>query len=161
MKVKKYIHNKYFIDILIFTVFFFGVEVIFRAVEGFSFFDWATFRIFLSSFCFSIVLHFLITFIKSERARNIIRLIFLLVVSIYAWIQAGFNNFLGVYISMGTSSQAGAVTSYIKEFLVSYKIEYYFILVPFFKACPQNQISSFVGIIFVNCSLFKTFSSKQ
>ena len=131
MKVKKYIHNKYFIDILIFTVFFFGVEVIFRAVEGFSFFDWATFRIFLSSFCFSIVLHFFITFIKSERARNIIRLIFLLIVSIYAWMQAGFNNFLGVYISMGTSSQAGAVTSYIKEFLVSYKIEYYFILAPF------------------------------
>ncbi len=103
----------------------------FRAVEGFFFFDWATFRIFLSSFCFSIVLHFFLTFCKKERTRNLWRVIFLLISSIYAWIQAGFNNFLGVYISMGTSSQAGAVTSYIKEFLVSYKIEYYFILVPF------------------------------
>ncbi len=129
--MKKFIHNKYFIDILVFTAFFFGVEVIFRAVEGFAFFDWATFRILFSSFFFSIVLHFFITFIKSERIRDTIRLIFLLVVTIYAWIQTGFNNFLGVYISMGTSSQAGAVTSYIKEFLVSYKIEYYFILVPF------------------------------
>ena len=129
--MKKYIPKKYFIEIFITTIFLFAIELSFRAVEGFAIFDWATFRIFLSSFFLSVFLVFLTSFAKKEKTRKIWNLIFLFVATVYAWIQAGFGNFLGVYISLGTSNQAGAVVSYIKEFLVSYKVEYYFIFVPF------------------------------
>ena len=33
-------------------------------------------------------------------------------------------------MSIGTSTQAGAVVSYLKEFFASYKIEYYAIFLP-------------------------------
>lgn len=129
--MKKYINRNFILEILIFTAFIFGIEVIFRAVEGFGIIDWATFRILLSSFFLAAVVILISSFIKKENIKRIFKIIVILAVSIYAWVQAGFNNFLGVYISVGTSSQFGAVTSYIKEFLISYKIEYYFIFVPF------------------------------
>ncbi len=129
--MKKYYSRDFLLEIIIFTAFIFGVEVIFRAVECFTIFDWATFRIFLSAFFIATIIEIILSFIKKNKVKKTIRIIVLLLITIYAWVQAGFNNFLGVYISAGTSSQFGAVTSYVKEFLVSYKIEYYFIYMPF------------------------------
>ena len=39
-------------------------------------------------------------------------------------ILSGFNNFIGVYMSLGTSSQLGAVIDYIREFVLSFKWYY-------------------------------------
>ena len=51
--------------------------------------------------------------------------------SIYALAETGFNNFIGVYMSLGTSSQLGAVIDYIREFILSFKWYYYFLILPF------------------------------
>ena len=40
-------------------------------------------------------------------------------------------NFIGVYASVNSSSQLGAVTDYIKDFFASFLNKYYLILIPF------------------------------
>ena len=130
MKLKKLLNKDFWSEALIITVLYFGVELIFRMVSGFAIFDWATLRILLSNFVLATIIEVLISFIKKKRVRFIIIGVILFIVSIYAWLQAGFRNFLGVYISLGTSSQAPAVLSYVKEFLASYHIEYYLIWIP-------------------------------
>lgn len=129
--MKKFLYKEFLLESIITTCFLFGIEIIFRVVEGFMIIDWATWRIFLSSFFLSFLVTFFLFFFKKMQTRRRGIAIFLFIATIYTWIQAGFNSFLGVYVSFGTSSQIGAVTSYIKEFLVSYKPEYYLIFVPF------------------------------
>ncbi len=129
--MKKFIHKKFLLEVVITTIFFFSIEMIFRVVEKFTIIDWATFRIFLSCFFISLLLSFFTYFFKKDQTRRRVTALLLFIATIYAWVQAGFNNFLGVYVSFGTSGQIGAVTSYIKEFLLSYKLEYYFIFIPF------------------------------
>ncbi|MDE5539683.1 MAG: LTA synthase family protein, partial [Bacilli bacterium] len=51
--------------------------------------------------------------------------------SVYTCVQLGFYNFLGVYASFQTSSQLGAVKDYIKDFLRSFKWQYFLTLIPF------------------------------
>ncbi len=129
--MKKFKENIFLTEIIFNTLFLFGIEVIFRSVLNLPFFDYATLRIFLSSLFLGIVIEWFLFFIKKKRVREILWGIILLVASCYAWAQAGFRNFLGIFISVGTSSQFGAVTSYVKEFLMSYHWEYYFIFIPF------------------------------
>ena len=130
MKLKKLLNKDFWSEVLITSVLFFGVEIIFRMVSGFTIFDWATLRILLSSFILATIIEVIVSLIKKKRVRLIIIGVILFIVSVYAWLQAGFRNFLGVYISLGTSSQAPAVLSYVKEFLASYHIEYYLIWIP-------------------------------
>lgn len=130
MKLKKLLNKDFWSEILITSVLFFAVEMIFRIVSGFAIFDWASLRILLSNFVFATIIEVIISFIKKKRIRLVIIGVILFIVSIYAWLQVGFRNFLGVYISLGTSSQAPAVLSYVKEFLASYHIEYYLIWLP-------------------------------
>ena len=129
---KKFSFNDNFIlNLILMTLMFFLVELIFKAVSGFSIIDWATVRIFVSSFIFALIITFLSSLIKRRIIRNIINLIFLFVYTIYAWLQIGFINYLGVYISFNTSSQFGAVTDYIYDFLLSFKPLYFVIFIPF------------------------------
>lgn len=130
MKLKKLLNKDFWSEVLITSVLFFGVEIIFRMVSGFTIFDWATLRILLSSFILATIIEVIVSLIKKKRVRLIIIGVILFIVSVYAWLQTGFRNFLGVYISLGTSSQAPAVLSYVKEFLASYHIEYYLIWIP-------------------------------
>lgn len=131
MKLKKLLNKDFWGETLLTTVLLFCIEMIFRMVSSFAIFDWATLRIFLSCFILATIIEVLVSFIKKKRTREKVIGVILFIVSIYAWLQAGFRNFLGVYISLGTSSQAPAVLSYIKEFLASYHIEYYLIWLPF------------------------------
>ena len=68
--MKKYFPKKYLIEILVTTVFLVAIELIFRAVEGFAIFDWATFRIFLSSFFLVVFFTFFISLAKKEKTRK-------------------------------------------------------------------------------------------
>ena len=128
--MKKLGNKDYWCEIFFLFSFIFGIELIFRVVSSFNIFDYATLRIMLSSLFLAIIIEFLISFIKKKQKRENAIFLVLFVVSLYSWLQAGFRNFLGVYVSVGTSSQAHAVMSYVKEFLASYKPVYYFIWVP-------------------------------
>ncbi len=129
--MKKYKNSTIFLEGFIATLFFFSIEVIFRVIEGFNLFDYATLRIFLSCMTLSFILEFFLSFIKTRKKRDILHGIFLFVVTIYTFVQAGFRNFLGIFISVGTSGQMSAVQSYIVNFIKSYKPEYYTLFIPF------------------------------
>lgn len=92
--------------------------------------DWALFRIAISTSIIALGISVLLSFFK-EKTGKIISLFLLFVATIYAFLQVGFINFLGVYISINTSSQFGAVTDYIFDYLKSFKPSYYFLFLPF------------------------------
>ena len=128
MKLK--INKQFWLEIFIATLFFWAVEIIFRVVEEYNVFSWSSFRIFLSSFTICLLLNFITSFFHNIKISRIANLILLSIISVYSLAQAGLLNFIGLYMSLGTSSQFGAVTSYILDFIKSLKLEYYLILFP-------------------------------
>ena len=62
--------------------------------------------------------------------------------SIYALLQAGFENYIGVFMSFGTSSQAGAVKDYIKDYIDSFHWYYWLILIPILLLIICSSLSS-------------------
>jgi len=117
-------------NFLILFISLFLTEIIFRFVSYYNIIDWATFRILVSTFLISLLFSFIESFIKSNLINKIINFVVIAFASIYAFLQLGFYNFIGVYMSFQTSSQLGAVTSYIKEFVDSFKLINYLQLLP-------------------------------
>lgn len=131
----KNIFKDTFVKNLVFvTVFIFVIEVLFRALNNFEIFDYATLRIFISSFIITFIFTFLGSLTKRKWLRNTIILLYIFSYSFYSWLQLGFINYLGVYISFNTSSQFGAVKDYIFDYLMSFKLIYYSIFTPFIFA---------------------------
>lgn len=129
---KKSVFRDTFIRNLIFvTLIIFLIEILFRAISKFELASYATLRIFLSSFILSLIVTFISSISKRKWLRNTINLLYIFLYSLYTWLQLGFINFLGVYISFNTSSQLGAVTDYALDFLMSFKLLYYTIFLPF------------------------------
>lgn len=128
---KTYIEDIYIFNIILMTLIFFSIELIFRIISKFAIFDYATLRILISSFIIALIVTFLSSLTKKKWLRNTINLVFVFGYTLYAWLQLGFINYLGVYISFNTSSQFGAVTDYILDYLLSFKLIYYIIFLPF------------------------------
>lgn len=154
--MKSKINKQMWLEILITTIFLFSMELIFKVVEKFNIFSYATIRIFLSSFLIVLLSNFLFSFIKSNQKRRICNLILLAIASIYAAAQAGFLNFIGIYMSFGTTSQIGAVTSYIIDFIESFKIEYYTIFFPLILYAIYVFIPNKRELLNEETNLFKT-----
>lgn len=129
--MKKWINRNLLFEIVVASLFLFSIEIIFRIIMNYEIIDYSVIRIFLSCFFLSCFGAFLFSFIKKRRIRECLTLIFLLIVSVYSFLQVGFNNYLGLYISLGAASQAGAVSNFIIDFFASYKIESILIWVPF------------------------------
>ncbi len=107
-----------------------SIEIIFRLVMKIAIWDWAMLRVFISLNIISLVLSFF-TLKLGRVATKFVNTIILLILSVYALIQAGFENYLGVFMSVGTSSQAGAVKEYIHDYIESFLWYYWLILIPF------------------------------
>lgn len=110
--------------------FFFAVEVLFRILLNFPLLDYATIRIFFSIVLLVSLLNLLSLLFKTNKQRNIFMLVWLFLVSFYDWGQLGFHNYLGMFISLNTASQASAVTDYIEAFLESFPAESYMLYAP-------------------------------
>ena len=121
-----FLRNLVFVTTIIFLI-----EILFRAISNFEIIGYASLRIFLSVFLLSFIITFLASLTKRKWVRNTILLSFIFIYTIYTWLQLGFINYLGVYISFNTSSQLGAVADYTKDFLESFKLVYYVIFTPF------------------------------
>ena len=125
----KIFYNRVSKNYLVMTLSLFISEIIFRVVSNVKVFEWSTLRIFLGisfvTLLFSLLFSFLPRFLN-----NLLCFLVAVFFTVYTFVQIGFLNFLGVYISFGTSSQAGAVKDYIGEFISSFKTKYYFILTP-------------------------------
>ena len=123
--------DNYWINFTTLFIILFLIEIIFKLISGFSILSYATLRIILSDVIISLIISFLGTLPKRRWLKNTILIVFIFLYSIYSWLQLGFINFLGVYISFHTSSQFGAVTDYVYDFLASIKLSYYLIFIPF------------------------------
>ena len=108
----------------------FTLEVLFRVIEKMPILDWSIFRIFLSCNIIALSLSFLMLFIK-DKYEKIFNISLLIILTVYIILQTGFKNFLGVYISILTSSQLNAVKDYVKDFIDSFSLWFYTLAIPF------------------------------
>lgn len=147
--MKDFMNKNILLNFIINFVFILMVETIFKIVNKFSILDWSSLRIILSTILLSMIISGIEYFVP-KKIHKFINIIILFIISIYALAQTGFNNFIGVYMSLGTSSQLGAVIDYIREFILSFKWYYYFVMLPF--------ILCLVYYIFVNKIIVKKFN---
>ena len=127
--MKKYINKNILLNTIINFIFLILIEIIFKIVNFYNLIDYSSIRILISSFLLSFIIGNLEYFIN-KKLHKYINIILIFISSIYALAETGFNNFIGVYMSLGTSSQLGAVMDYIREFILSFKWYYYFLLLP-------------------------------
>ena len=156
--------NKFIFNYLLLLINLLLSELIFRLLSNFSILEWASVRIIIG---LNLVAMFfaLLTSLLKEKTSKVITLIFAFAFSIYTFLQIGFNNYLGVYMSFGTSSQFGAVKDYIIEFLSSLSWTYYLIFIPvllsilfliFYKKyikLPTLKRKSFFYLTFITVAL--------
>lgn len=127
--MKRIFTNKVLKNYLILIVTLFGIEIIFKAVESMPVINWSTIRIFVGLSIISLSLSIIMSFCK-KWISNILLFFIVIAATIYAILQAGFENFIGVYISINTSSQLGAVKEYVRDYLSSFNAKFYLILIP-------------------------------
>lgn len=110
-------------------IFTFILEVTFRLISGINIIDLSLLRIGIGLLFISIFISFILSWINRKANRFIVIGLFL-VISFYVFFQIGFNNFIGVYASVNSSSQLGAVTDYIKDFFMSFSWKFYLSFIP-------------------------------
>ena len=115
----KVFKSTYFLTYITLLISMFIIEVVFKVVSGITLFDYSLLRVFLGLNIIVAILSFLIHFLPNILKRIIVPVL-IFAHALYATLQMGFYNFLGVYMSFQTSSQLGAVTDYIKDFLSSF-----------------------------------------
>lgn len=128
--MKKLLNNKMFKNYIIILTFIMALEITFRLISGIDVLDTALLRIFLSANIIAACLSYVYSWI-SKKAQKWFIIFTCLFLTLYAFLQLGFNNFIGVYISVNTSSQLGAVTDYVREFFTSFLWKFYLIIIPF------------------------------
>lgn len=161
--MKKLGKNKLIKNYVSFLIPLFIIEIMFRSFEEMAIFDWAVFRIFIGCNIFALLVSSITCFMKESIGR-IVSILVLLVATIYAILQAGFENFLGVYISIGTSSQLGAVTEYIQDYFASFNPSFWWMLLPFvlfvlYKCFLEKKI--FVNLYKEEESIFTKRASRR
>lgn len=124
-KISKYLYN-----IIILTTSILLIEIIFKLVNNQNLFNVSIIRILFSTIIISLIISYIELYLKNKTCKKL-NLLIIFIISFYSILQVGFNNFLGVYISFNVTSQAGAVTSYIIDFIKSFYWYYYLLLFPF------------------------------
>lgn len=141
--MKKILTNNILKNYLILTISLFGIEMIFKAVENTSVLDWSSLRIFIGISIISLFLSILLSFCKKWIA-NILTFLIVIIATIYAIAQAGFENYLGVYISINTSSQLGAVKEYVRDYIASFNGIFYIITIPLVLLIIYKILEKFI-----------------
>ena len=119
----KFFNNSYFKTYITLLISMFSIEIIFRLVSDINLIDISLLRVFLGLNVIICLISFLLNYCNNI-IKKIVTLVVILAHGIYACLQMGFYNFLGVYMSFQTSSQLGAVVDYIKYFIASFNISY-------------------------------------
>ncbi len=128
--MKKLRKNKLFKNYISLLIPLFIIEILFKILLEMPIIEWSTLRIFISCNILALFISLITLFLK-EKSNKIISSLILLIASIYAIMQAGFENYIGVYVSLGTSSQLGAVKEYIKDYFDSFNPLFYTLAIPF------------------------------
>ena len=132
----KLFYNNVFKNYFLLMVTLFATEVMFRVIVPavvptveLPLLDWAVLRIFVGINIISLLLGTLFS-LCGRIAGNILSFLVSLVATVYAIAQAGFVNYLGVFMSIGTSSQAGAVKDYIADYFASFSWKFWLLAIP-------------------------------
>ena len=128
--MKNLLKNNLIKNYMILLVFFSFLEISFRLISGISLNNIALLRIFIGVNFVSILLSFILSWFNKLISKILI-LVISFAISAYTFFQIGFNNFIGVYASVNTKSQLGAVKDYIIDFFASFKATYYLAFIPF------------------------------
>ncbi|MBQ3021357.1 MAG: LTA synthase family protein [Bacilli bacterium] len=147
--MKKYMNKNVLLNFLINFILLFILEVIFKLVNFFNIIDWSSIRIIIGIIIISFVISSL-EYLIPKKLHKYINIIFIFICSIYSLLQTAFNNYIGVYMSLGTSSQLTRVIDYVREFILSFKWYYYFNLLPF--------ILILIYYIFINKKIINKFN---
>lgn len=128
--------NNVFKNYFLMMLSIFATEIIFRVVVtsvvpaiDLPLLDWSLLRIFVGVNIIALLLGALFS-IGGRITGNIFSFLASLLFSIYAIAQAGFVKYLGVFMSIGANSQAGAVADYVKDYFESFSPKFYFMLIP-------------------------------
>ncbi len=128
--MKNLLKNNLIKNYMILVVFFSLLEISFRLISGISLNNIALLRIFIGVNFVSILLSFILSWFNKLISKILVFLVSF-ALSAYTFFQIGFNNFIGVYASVNTKSQLGAVKDYIIDFFASFKGTYYLAFIPF------------------------------
>lgn len=129
-KVVKLWQNMFFKNYFILILSFVIEELIFRLIEGLSIFSYSGLRIFIGLNIIALLFSFILEFLPKLVAK-IFNPLIILVTAIYGIAELGFNNFLGVYASIQVKTQASAVSNYVWDFIKSFHLSFYLLLIPF------------------------------
>ena len=128
--MKNLLKNNLIKNYMILVVFFSLLEISFRLISGISLNNIALLRIFIGVNFVSVLLSFILSWFNKLISKILVLLVSF-ALSAYTFFQIGFNNFIGVYASVNTKSQLGAVKDYIIDFFASFKATYYLAFIPF------------------------------
>lgn len=128
--MKNLLKNNLFKNYFILLIFLCLLEISFRLISGISLKNIALLRIFIGLNFISILLSFILSWFN-KTVNKILIIVMSFAISAYTFFQIGFNNFIGVYASVNTKSQLGAVKDYIIDFFSSFKATYYLAFIPF------------------------------
>ena len=128
--MKNLLKNNLIKNYMILVVFFSLLEISFRLISGISLNNIALLRIFIGVNFVSVLLSFILSWFNKLISKILVLLVSF-ALSTYTFFQIGFNNFIGVYASVNTKSQLGAVKDYIIDFFASFKGTYYLAFIPF------------------------------
>lgn len=129
-KVVKLWQNMFFKNYFILILSFVIEELIFRLIEGLSIFSYSGLRIFIGLNIIALLFSFILEFLPKLVAK-IFNPLIILATAIYGIAELGFNNFLGVYASIQVKTQASAVSNYVWDFIKSFHLSFYLLLIPF------------------------------
>ena len=135
--LNRFIHSKMLKCFLMIFIGFMLIEIIFRSISAMSIFSWEFLRITTGLIILSIFFSLILSFVN-RKIRYIIATLLIGAFSLYAYLQLGFNIFIGVYMSVNTTSQLGAVKDYIIDFLHSLPLKYYLVYIPFILAIAYS-----------------------
>ncbi len=130
-KVKKLWQNRIFRNYFLLIISFLILEILFHLINQIPIFYISTIRVIIGLNIIALFLGYLFSYLP-KIVNNILNIILVLIASIYGLAELGFYNFLGVYASIGTNTQLGAVNSYLNEFISSFKWYFYLMIIPFF-----------------------------
>ena len=167
--MKETLKNRWLKNFLFLLLYFVIIEIIFTFIDGASISISIT-RIVAFDAILALIFSFINSFFKG-KVNKILNAVLLFLVSFYAFIQLGFNNFLGVYASLNTSSQLGAVTDYVREFILSFRWTYYLMFIPFIlsillifffkvykpgdnKNSIVKKLIAFIVLLVISCGVF-------
>ena len=128
--MKKLLNNNLIKNYIILIVFMSILEITFRLISNIPVLNMAMIRVFIGLNIIALIISFILSWANRKYSKFLV-LFISLIFTIYTFFQMGFNNFIGVYASVNTSSQLGAVTDYVREFLLSFLPKFYLIFIPF------------------------------